>query len=118
MAELIRITSIGSTLKLVSEYGGGKVYIPKATEVAGCPSKITELIGEEDSAAIGKVFGGESINIPQPNSLLCLYWSDLTVKLRAEGRSISEITKAVPHSERWVYLVLQSERQRALAPIA
>ena len=101
---IARVIGAGPTSRLISTFGGGRVYI------AGNPGPadaIARVVGHEAAALLGKLFGGERIWLPNNAGQQTRRRISL---MRARGSSVSRIARELRLSERYVYKVLAQLR--------
>jgi hypothetical protein len=101
---IARVIGAGATARLISTFGGGRVYIAKNP---GPADPLARVIGGEAAGRLGAIFGGERIWFPNHSGhvtrrRICL--------LRRRGSSISRIARELQLSERYVYKVLAQFR--------
>jgi hypothetical protein len=108
---IARVIGAGATARLISTFGGGRVYIAKNP---GPGDPLTRVIGGEAAGMLGAIFGGERLWFPNDAGHLTRRRISL---LRRRGSSVSRIARELSLSERYVYKVLaqlrDSEGQRA-----
>ena len=97
--------------KLIADFGGRRLYIPRAPERGDL---ITRSIGLLAALTMARVFGGDRILIPATTTHARRRARIVT--LRAEHVSISRIARELRCTERYVYKVLAL--CRALEPSA
>jgi hypothetical protein len=99
-----RVIGAGATGRLISTFGGGRVYIAKNP---GPSDAVARVIGDEAAGQLGAIFGGERIWFPNDAGHLTRRRISL---LRRRGSSISRIARELRLSERYVYKVLAELR--------
>jgi hypothetical protein len=99
-----RVIGAGATARLISTFGGGRVYIAKNP---GPSDAVARVIGDEAAGRLGAIFGGERIWFPNDAGHLTRRRISL---LRRRGSSISRIARELRLSERYVYKVLAELR--------
>jgi hypothetical protein len=99
-----RVIGAGATARLISTFGGGRVYIAKNP---GPCDAVARVIGDEAAGRLGAIFGGERIWFPNDAGHLTRRRISL---LRRRGSSISRIARELRLSERYVYKVLAELR--------
>ncbi len=99
-----RLIGAGPTARLISTFGGGRVYVAKNP---GPADPVANVIGGEAAALLGSVFGGERIWFPNDAGHLT---RRRIVLMRQRGSSISRIARELRLSERYVYKVLAQVR--------
>jgi Mor transcription activator family len=101
---LARVIGAGATARLISTFGGGRVYIAKQP---GPSDAVARVIGERAAGMLGAIFGGERIWLPNDAGHLTRRRISL---MRQRGSSISRIARQLRLSERYVYKVLAQLR--------
>jgi hypothetical protein len=97
---IARVIGAGATARLISTFGGGRVYIAKNP---GPGDAVARVIGGEAAERLGAIFGGERIWFPNASGHLT---RRRIASLRRRGSSISRIARELKLSERYVYKVL------------
>jgi hypothetical protein len=101
---IARVIGAGATARLISTFGGGRVYI------ARCPGRddaIARVIGDEAAGLLGTIFGGERVWFPNDAGHMTRRRISL---MRRRGSSVARIARALRLSERYVYKVLAELR--------
>jgi hypothetical protein len=101
---IARVIGAGATARLISTFGGGRVYIARNP---GRSDAVARVIGAEAAAMLGAIFGGERIWFPNDAGH---FTRRRIVQMRRRGSSISRIARALRLSERYVYKVLAELR--------
>ncbi len=101
---IARVIGAGATARLISTFGGGRVYIAKNP---GPADALARVIGGDAAAMLGAIFGGERIWFPNDAGHLTRRRISL---LRRRGSSVARIARQVRVSERYVYKVLAQLR--------
>jgi hypothetical protein len=101
---IARVIGAGPTARLISTFGGGRVYIAKKP---GPADAVSRVIGGEAAGMLGAIFGGERIWFPNDAGHLTRRRISL---MRRRGSSISRIARELRLSERYVYKVLAQLR--------
>jgi hypothetical protein len=101
---IARVIGAGATSRLISTFGGGRVYIAKTP---GSSDVVARVIGEAAATRLGAVFGGERIWFPNDAGHLTRRRVAL---MRGRGASVSRIARHLRISERYVYKVLAELR--------
>ena len=103
---IARVIGAGATARLISTFGGGRVYIaqrPSPTDA------VARVIGAEAAGLLGAVFGGERVWLPNGSG----HQSRRRIAMmRGRGSSVSRIARELRLSERYVYKVLAELRGR------
>jgi hypothetical protein len=101
---IARVIGAGATARLISTFGGGRVYIAKNPRPEDV---LVRVIGGEAAEMLGAIFGGERIWFPNGAGHLRRRRISL---MRRRGSSISRIARELRLSERYVYKVLAQLR--------
>ncbi len=101
---IARVIGAGATARLISTFGGGRVYIAKNP---GPSDAVARVIGDEAAGMLGAIFGGERIWFPNDAGHLTRRRISL---MRRRGSSVSRIARELRLSERYVYKVLAQLR--------
>jgi hypothetical protein len=101
---IARVIGAGATARLISTFGGGRVYIAKNP---GPSDALARVIGGEAAGMLAAIFGGERIWFPNDAGQVTRRQISL---LRRRGSSISRIARELRLSERYVYKVLAQLR--------
>ncbi len=101
---IARVIGAGATARLISTFGGGRVYIAKNP---GPSDAVARVIGGEAAGMLGAIFGGERIWFPNDAGHLTRRRISL---MRQRGSSVARIAREVRVSERYVYKVLAQLR--------
>ena len=101
---IAKLIGAGAAARLISTFGGGRVYIAKAP---GSGDAIAHVIGGEAAARLGAIFGGERVWFP--NDAGHLTRRRITL-MRQRGSSVARIARVLRLSERYVYKVLAEFR--------
>jgi hypothetical protein len=101
---IARVIGAGATARLISAFGGGRLYIAKHPHAA---DPLARVIGSEAAGRLGKVFGGERIWFPNDAGHRTRQRIAL---LRQRGSSVARIARELRLSERYVYKVLAQLR--------
>jgi len=101
---IARLIGAGATSRLISTFGGIRVYIAKSP---GPADPVARVIGSEAATRLGAIFGGERIWFPNGAGHLTRRRIGL---LRRRGLSIPRIARELRVSERYVYKVLAQMR--------
>jgi len=102
---IARVIGAGATARLISTFGGGRLYIAKRPQPADA---LARVIGDEAAGLLSEIFGGERIWFPngaghQTRRRIAL--------MRRRGSSVSRIARELRLSERYVYKVLAQLRE-------
>ena len=101
---IARVIGAGATARLISTFGGGRLYIAKNPRPADA---LVRVIGNEAAEMLGTIFGGERIWFPNGAGHLRRRRISL---MRRRGSSVSRIARELRLSERYVYKVLAELR--------
>jgi Mor transcription activator family len=101
---IARVIGAGATARLISTFGGGRVYIAKNP---GPTDAVARVIGDEAAGMLGAIFGGERIWFPNDAGHLTRRRISL---MRGRESSVSRIARELRLSERYVYKVLAQLR--------
>ena len=101
---IAKLIGAGAAARLISSFGGGRVYIAKSPRSA---EAIAQVIGGEAAARLGAIFGGERVWLPNDAGHLTRRRIRL---MRQRGSSVARIARVMRLSERYVYKVLAELR--------
>jgi hypothetical protein len=101
---IARVIGAGATARLISTFGGGRVYIAKNPSPSDA---VARVIGDKAAEMLGAIFGGERVWFPNDAGHLTRRRIAL---LRQRGSSVSRIARELRLSERYVYKVLAQLR--------
>ncbi len=101
---IARIVGAGATTRLISTFGGSRVYIARSP---GRLDAVARVIGAEAAGLLGTIFGGERIWLPNGSGHLS---RRRIAMMRRRGSSVSRIARELRLSERYVYKVLAQLR--------
>jgi hypothetical protein len=101
---IARVIGAGATARLISTFGGGRVYIAKTP---GPADAIARVIGDDAAGRLGAIFGGERIWLPNDAGHLT---RRRITQMRRRGSTVSRIARELRLSERYVYKVLAELR--------
>jgi hypothetical protein len=101
---IARVIGAGATARLISAFGGGRVYIAKHPSAAVA---LARVIGSEAAGRLGELFGGERIWFPNDAGH---HTRRRIALMRQRGSSVSRIARELRLSERYVYKVLAQLR--------
>ena len=101
---IAKLIGAGATARLISNFGGVRVYIAKNPAPT---DPLVHLIGLEAAALLASIFGGERIWFPNDAG----HQTRMRIsRMRRRGSSISRIARELRVSERYVYKVLAQLR--------
>jgi len=101
---IARVIGAGATARLISTFGGGRVYIARHP---GPSDALARVIGGEAAGRLGAIFGGERIWFPNDAG----HHTRRRISImRQRGSSVSRIARELRLSERYVYKVLAQLR--------
>ena len=103
---IARIIGAGATSRLISTFGGGRVYIARRP---GPGDAVARVIGGEAANLLGTVFGGERVWLR--NDVGHLTRKKIAL-MRRHGMSVARIARRLQLSDRYVYKVLAELRER------
>jgi hypothetical protein len=101
---IARVIGAGAASRLISTFGGGRVYIAKNP---GPGDSVARVIGDVAAGRLGAIFGGERVWFPNDAGHLTRRRISL---MRQRGSSVSRIARELRLSERYVYKVLAQLR--------
>jgi Homeodomain-like domain len=107
--------SIGddATDKLIEDFGGRRLYVPRAP---GPGDQLTASIGLAAALGLARTFGGDRLMIPLSGSNERRRIRILA--MRSDNISVSRIARSLRCTERYVYKVLALERLAATPALA
>jgi len=103
---IARIIGAGPTARLISTFGGGRIYIARRP---GPADAVARIIGDEKAALLGTIFGGERVWLRNDAGHLT---RKSISQLRNRGMSVARIARQLHLSDRYVYKVLADLRNR------
>lgn len=93
----------GAVLKLITEKGGGRIYLPHRRNVSG--SALAELIGEEAAAALVDMAGeARALDVPPPSVIVQAGKAGVLADILAGGATL-EIARRHGVTERYVRML-------------
>jgi hypothetical protein len=101
---IARVIGAGATARLISTFGGGRIYIAQHPKPADA---LARVIGGEAARRLGAIFGGERIWFPNDAGQQTRRQISM---MRRRGASVSRIARDLKLSERHVYKVLAQLR--------
>ncbi len=103
LQEFVRLIGVAATLKMVEKYGGLRIYIPvKATP----DHEFAKLIGVENLAKLGKVFGLEDhFQLPKAQAALRAL-RDTKIATEYGPKSVRTLAAEYRLTERGVWAIL------------
>lgn len=101
---IARVIGAGATARLITTFGGGRVYI---AQNPGPADAVARVIGAEAAGMLGAIFGGERIWFPNDSGHLT---RRRISAMRRRGSSVARIARRLRLSERYVYKVLAQLR--------
>jgi Mor transcription activator family len=101
---IARVIGAGATTRLISTFGGGRVYIAKNPSPGDA---VARVIGNDAAGRLGAIFGGERIWLPNDTGHLT---RRRIIQMRKRGSTVSRIARELRLSERYVYKVLAELR--------
>ena len=105
-----RVIGAGATARLISTFGGGRVYIARTP---GRHDAVARVIGDRAASELSAVFGGERIWFPNDAGHLTRRRISM---MRQRGSSVGRIARALHLSERYVYKVLSQLHDASRTP--
>jgi len=111
LQEIARLSTPEIAIVVAREWGGRRLYVPRTL---GTSHPLAQKVGRRAALLICAHLGGEQIEIPAARTYL--RWYDAR-RLKAEGRSYAEISRAIGVSTRQVAILLRGfESGDALVP--
>ncbi len=107
LKEIVSVIGTERAARLVAAFGGMRLYIPHYPEPEDA---LSELIGNAAACALAQLYGGDRIDVPNPNPRRIQI-----LELRASGISIDGIARSVHVTRRRVFQVLADARRKRLA---
>ncbi|MBK5230226.1 MAG: hypothetical protein JJE27_03535 [Thermoleophilia bacterium] len=107
--ELIAAIGTHPALRLVSERGGTRVYVPtEARLTEDCP--LTRIIGVVAAAKLSRMWGGEWIAIPLAKAY-ARRRRDREIRARLKSETASALAREFETSERNIYIIAAAGAQ-------
>ena len=103
MQELLSAIGQEATVKLVSNFGGLRLYVPQSPRPADA---IARCVGFSNALKLARVWGGDRMDVPRP----ALRRARI-LDLRARGMSVEAIARELQCTTRCVYQVLADSRR-------
>ncbi|HUY19295.1 MAG TPA: helix-turn-helix domain-containing protein [Candidatus Binataceae bacterium] len=107
LMEIAQTIGTDAAGKLVSDFGGTRLYVPHVPEAE---DPIARSIGIAAAQKLARIYGGDRMDVPNPVSK-----REQILAMRAAGRTIEAIARALHCTSRRVYQVL-AESRRTVAP--
>ena len=107
MQELLSAIGQEATVKLVSNFGGLRLYVPQSPRPADA---IARCVGFSNALKLARVWGGDRMDVPRP----ALRRARI-LDLRASGMSVEAIAREMQCTTRRVYQVLAESRRAVRA---
>jgi hypothetical protein len=97
LAEIAEVAGLPAALAVAERYGGSRLYVPKR---APDSHELVQLVGRDAADAICRFYGGldrggEPITIPLGPRRFYARARAAAEKMRAEGKSVAEVTRAL-----------------------
>ena len=104
---IVEIIGEEAAAKLIARFGGTRLYVPHSP----CPDDALALaVGTGAAMKLAEMFGGERVELPKPPPRRMQI-----LALRAAGRSVEEIARALNCTRRRVFQVLAEARREVCA---
>src|SRR5216683_6476044 len=104
---IVEIIGEEAAAKLIARFGGTRLYVPHTP----CPDDALALaVGTGAAMKLAQMFGGERVELPKPPPRRMQI-----LALRAAGRSVEEIARALNCTRRRVFQVLAEARREVCA---
>ena len=110
MQELLSAIGQEATVKLVSNFGGLRLYVPQSPRPADA---IARCVGFSNALKLARLWGGDRMDVPRP----ALRRARI-LDLRASGMSVEAIAREMQCTTRRVYQVLAESRRAVRATSA
>ncbi len=110
LCELAQLISIDAVLKLVEQFGGVRLYVPKVVRQSG---KLAKLLGMPAAEALSARCGGGRIEVPLAPNLGRAIRDEEIRSLDASGYTVAEVARRLRIHQRTVYQVLSNARNEA-----
>ena len=99
---IVELIGEEAAAKLIASFGGTRLYVPHSP----CPDDaLARVVGTEAALKLARMFGGERVELPKPPPR-----RSQILALRAAGRSVEEIARALSRTRRRVFQVLAQAR--------
>jgi len=100
---IVELIGEEAAAKLIASFGGTRLYVPHSP----CPDDaLARVVGTEAALKLARMFGGERVELPKPPPR-----RSQILALRAAGRSVEEIARALSCTRRRVLQVLAQARR-------
>jgi DNA-binding NarL/FixJ family response regulator len=104
---IVEIIGEEAAAKLIARFGGTRLYVPHSP----CADDALALaVGTGAALKLAEMFGGERVELPKPPPRRMQI-----LALRAAGRSVEEIARALNCTRRRVFQVLAEARREVCA---
>ena len=90
LAEIAAATSVGAAMKLVSDFGGTRVYVPQKPSAE---SRLAKSIGVRQARAVARHYGGQHLEIPMLSAAGRARAVEATAALLRDGLSHEEVAR-------------------------
>ena len=90
LSEIAEATSVGAAMKLVSDFGGTRVYVPRKPPKN---SPLTKSVGARNAAAIARLYGGEHLEVPLLSAASRARAIEATAQLLGQGYSHEQVAR-------------------------
>jgi Mor family transcriptional regulator len=101
LQQIARLCTPDIAVAIARKWGGRRLYVPETIRVS---HDLSDAIGRRAALLICSNYGGEQILIPSCRAYL--RWYDAR-RMRASGKSIAEISRAIGVSTRRVFKLLE-----------
>jgi hypothetical protein len=101
---IVEIIGEEAAAKLIASFGGTRLYVPHSP---CADDALARAVGTGAAMKLAQMFGGERVELPKPPPRRMQI-----LTLRAAGRSVEEIARALNCTRRRVFQVLADARRR------
>ena len=101
---IVQIIGEEAAAKLIASFGGTRLYVPHSP---CADDALAQAVGTGAAMKLAQMFGGERVELPKPPPRRMQI-----LTLRAAGRSVEEIARALNCTRRRVFQVLADARRR------
>lgn len=103
LTEVLEVIGLPSTIKLVKEYGGTRIFVPSRLKAQ---HKLANLLGFEHAQRLSQYFAGESLSIARAANAIRAKRNKDIARRYDEGETTPSLAREYQLTERQVYTIL------------
>ena len=103
--EIAEVVGDDNVMKLVEEYGGTRIFIPRNM---GVQHKLAKLLGFENARILSNTFGGETLTVARCSNLLRYQRNKEICTKYDAGVGVRALARRYEVTERHIYSILSS----------